>query len=82
MALKALKNMPVLRAVQMLFKEIEIRRHLNHENVVKVEKFIKIYDNASGFPKLIFVYSWNYCDGCLDRMIWKAWTLSEDKTRE
>jgi serine/threonine protein kinase len=56
----------------MALKETEIHRHLNHENVVKVKKLINIYDNVSGFV----------CDGCLDRMIWKAWTLSEDKTRE
>jgi serine/threonine protein kinase len=51
--------------------------------VVKVEKFIKIYDKGSDFPKPIFICIFmELCDGSLDQLIWNEWRLSEDKTRE
>jgi serine/threonine protein kinase len=83
LALKSLNNMSVSGAVQTLLNEIEIHRALNHENVVKVEKFIKIYDKGSDFPKPIFICIFmELCDGSLDQLIWNEWRLSEDKTHE
>ncbi len=69
----------------MIVKEADIHRKLNHENVVKVEKFIRIYDDVSEFPRPIFICLFmELCDGVLSHLIRTSPEnhLSEDKARE
>jgi serine/threonine protein kinase len=73
------------KTVFMIVKERDIHRKLNHEIVVKVEEFIKIYDDVSEFPRSIFICLFmELCDGVLSHLIRTSPEnrLSEDKARE
>jgi serine/threonine protein kinase len=56
LALEKFLNYPdIKKAVFMIVKKADIHRKLNHQNVVKIEEFIKIYDDVSEFPCSIFI---------------------------
>jgi hypothetical protein len=86
LALEKFSNYPdIKKAVLMIVKEADIHKKLNHENVVKVEEFIRIYDNVSEFPRPIFICLFmELCDGVLSHLIRTSPEnhLSEDKARE
>jgi len=62
---------PFKFAVNLMLREFEVVKDLVHQNLVRLDYFLKVYDPMSGFPFVRAVLIMEECDGTLDEYIRK-----------